>query len=106
MSFVDKPLKCSDCGADFTFTASEQEFFAEKGYTNDPKRCQLCRATRKAQSNNSSGLVRPGDRCTRQRALSVARQRNCPLSPETADLCIAESATAGLNPAPRDTSRS
>jgi CxxC-x17-CxxC domain-containing protein len=59
MSFVDKSLKCSDCGADFTFTSSEQDFFAEKGYTNDPKRCQLCRATRKAQNNNSSGYSQP-----------------------------------------------
>ncbi len=31
MSFVDKPLKCSDCGADFTFTASEQELLRREG---------------------------------------------------------------------------
>jgi len=60
MSFVDKSLKCSDCGADFTFSISEQEFFADKGYTNDPKRCQICRATRKAQGNHSSSYGRPG----------------------------------------------
>ena len=54
MSFADRPLKCSDCAADFIFTVAEQEFFASKGYTNDPKRCQLCRATRKARSSSSS----------------------------------------------------
>ncbi len=54
VSFVDRPLKCSDCGADFIFTVTEQEFFAGKGYNNDPKRCQLCRATRKARNSNSS----------------------------------------------------
>jgi CxxC-x17-CxxC domain-containing protein len=54
MSFVDKSIKCSDCGSDFTFSMSEQEFFAEKGYTNDPKRCRLCRANRMVQGNGSS----------------------------------------------------
>ena len=56
MSFVDKSLKCSDCGADFTFTATEQDFFAEKGYTNEPKRCPVCRSARKAQNGTSSGF--------------------------------------------------
>ena len=53
MSFVDKSIQCSDCGSDFTFSASEQELFAQRGYTNDPKRCQSCRAIRKAQGNGS-----------------------------------------------------
>jgi CxxC-x17-CxxC domain-containing protein len=48
MSFQDKSIQCADCGAAFTFTASEQEFFASKGYTNDPKRCSSCREARKA----------------------------------------------------------
>jgi CxxC-x17-CxxC domain-containing protein len=51
MSFVDKSIKCSDCGADFNFSTSEQEFFAEKGYANDPKRCRLCRASEMVHSN-------------------------------------------------------
>jgi CxxC-x17-CxxC domain-containing protein len=54
MSFVDKSLKCYDCGADFIFSASEQQLFAERGHTNDPKRCTLCRASRKGQSNGQS----------------------------------------------------
>ena len=49
MSFQDKSLQCSDCGATFTFSAEEQEFFASKGYTNEPKRCPSCRQARKAQ---------------------------------------------------------
>ena len=53
MSFQDKTLNCSDCGADFTFTANEQEFFANKGFTNEPKRCPECRDARKAQRGNS-----------------------------------------------------
>ncbi len=57
MSFEDKTLECSDCGASFTFSAEEQEFFASKGYTNEPKRCPACRQSRKTEryGNNSYG---------------------------------------------------
>ena len=54
MSFEDKKLTCADCGATFTFSASEQEFFQSKGYTNEPKRCLSCRQARKAERTNSS----------------------------------------------------
>jgi len=46
---TDKTLTCRDCGADFVFTASEQNFYAEKGFTNEPTRCPGCRAARKNQ---------------------------------------------------------
>ncbi|MCK9358095.1 MAG: zinc-ribbon domain-containing protein, partial [Dehalococcoidia bacterium] len=36
MSYQDKSLRCRDCGQDFTFSSSEQQFFAEKGFTNEP----------------------------------------------------------------------
>ena len=49
MSFTDKSLQCADCGASFTFSAGEQEFFATKGYTNEPKRCPACREARKSE---------------------------------------------------------
>ena len=45
--YSDKTLTCRDCGAQFTFTASEQAFFAEKGFTNEPSRCPSCRANRR-----------------------------------------------------------
>lgn len=49
MSYTDKTLTCSDCGTAFTFSASEQEFFASKGFANEPGRCPDCRAARKAE---------------------------------------------------------
>ena len=60
MSFEDKSLQCSDCGTTFTFTAEEQEFFASKGFTNEPKRCPSCRQARKTEryGNNSYGSRR------------------------------------------------
>ena len=47
--FEDKVLVCKDCGAEFVFTAGEQEFYAEKGFQNEPVRCKACRAARKTQ---------------------------------------------------------
>jgi CxxC-x17-CxxC domain-containing protein len=55
MSFQDKSLQCSDCGATFTFSAQDQEFFQSKGYTNEPKRCPACRDARKAERGTTGG---------------------------------------------------
>ncbi|MDR3601729.1 MAG: zinc-ribbon domain containing protein [Desulfosporosinus sp.] len=53
--FTDKVLTCRDCGQEFVFSASEQDFFAEKGFTNEPGRCPVCRAAKKAQDRPSGG---------------------------------------------------
>lgn len=53
MSFQDKSIQCSDCGTTFSFTAGEQEFFASKGFTNQPKRCPSCRRAKKQQDGGS-----------------------------------------------------
>ena len=45
----DKTLTCRDCNREFVFTVSEQEFFAQKGFTNEPGRCPECRSARKAE---------------------------------------------------------
>ncbi len=45
--FEDKTLTCVECGNEFIFTAGEQEFYAERQYQNEPKRCRDCRAKRK-----------------------------------------------------------
>ncbi len=55
VSFEDKTLQCSDCGQQFTFTAGEQEFYASRGFQNEPKRCPDCRRTRKAQRSGDGG---------------------------------------------------
>ncbi|MGL5767145.1 MAG: zinc-ribbon domain-containing protein [Sarcina sp.] len=46
----DKKLTCVDCGEEFVFTVGEQEFYKEKGFNNEPKRCPSCRKARKEQS--------------------------------------------------------
>ena len=63
MSFEEKELQCSDCGATFTFSTEEQEFFQSKGYTNEPKRCPACREARRSQRYSSGSY---GSRNRRQ----------------------------------------
>lgn len=45
--YQDRELTCKDCGATFTFTAGEQEFYASKGLANAPRRCPSCRRAAK-----------------------------------------------------------
>ena len=45
--YEDKTLVCKECGSEFVFTAGEQEFYAERGFQNEPQRCKACRDARK-----------------------------------------------------------
>ena len=45
--YEDKTLVCKECGQEFVFTAGEQEFYAERGFQNEPQRCKACRDARK-----------------------------------------------------------
>jgi CxxC-x17-CxxC domain-containing protein len=55
LSYADRILTCRDCGQGFTFTVGEQEFFAAKGFENEPSRCPDCRAVRKASRGEGGG---------------------------------------------------
>ncbi len=48
---ADKNLICKDCNAEFVFNESEQAFYKEKGFDNEPQRCPACRKARKQQRN-------------------------------------------------------
>lgn len=50
----DKTLVCRDCGGEFAFTEGEQQFFAERGFS-EPVRCKPCRDARKAQRTERTG---------------------------------------------------
>ncbi len=50
MIYTDRTLTCVQCGNDFTFTADDQQYHAERGY-QDPKRCPTCRAERRNRDN-------------------------------------------------------
>ena len=51
MEKQDKIIICKDCGKEFTFTVGEQNFYEQKGFTNEPVRCKECREKKKALHN-------------------------------------------------------
>ena len=55
MPYTDRNLTCVDCGAEFVFTAEDQEFHASRGFTNEPKRCPDCRRARKSARGDAPG---------------------------------------------------
>lgn len=57
MSYEDRTLTCVQCGKEFTFTKGEQEFYGQKGFTSDPKRCKECRVSRKKGTAQQGGGI-------------------------------------------------
>ena len=81
MGYVDKTLECVECGTSFTFDASEQEFYASKGFTNEPKRCPECRQARKGRySRGGDGSGRPREMHTAICA-SCGKEAQVPFEP-------------------------
>ena len=76
MMYQDRTLTCRDCNREFTFTVSEQEFHAEKGFTNDPGRCPECRAARRAQRGDT-GYSSSGGYMRREREMFPAVCAQC-----------------------------
>ncbi|MBI2865644.1 MAG: zinc-ribbon domain containing protein [Chloroflexi bacterium] len=74
MAYADKTLTCRDCGAQFQFTAREQEFYASKGFENEPSRCPDCRAAkqRRPASGNRRTARSDGDTRTMYPAVCAA----------------------------------
>ncbi len=54
MSGSDLLLMCSDCGQEFVFTAGEQQFFQERGYSS-PRRCKPCRQAKQSSGGGGGG---------------------------------------------------
>ena len=50
----DKTLVCADCNQEFSFTASEQQFYADRQFS-EPRRCPSCRAAKKAARGDGGG---------------------------------------------------
>ena len=54
MNFVDKSLTCADCGTSFIFSADDQAYHQERGFTNEPRRCPSCRNARRTDRGGGS----------------------------------------------------
>ena len=86
--YQDKTLTCRECGQEFTFTASEQAFYAEKGFQNEPGRCPACRP-----AVRTAAAAAPSARCTKSSATAAAAPRRFPSSPVAIGLSIAANAS-------------
>ncbi len=53
--FQDRVLKCVDCSAEFIFTAGEQQFYHDKDFRNEPKRCKNCKSKRASAPGGDRG---------------------------------------------------
>jgi len=58
-NYSDRNLTCADCNQEFAFTASEQQFYADRQFS-EPRRCPTCRAARKAARGDSGGSYSSG----------------------------------------------
>ena len=67
MALSDKILTCVECGSS-PLTVGEQEFFASRGYTNEPRRCPDSRGPVGASSEVSADRH---EKCIRQFAPSA-----------------------------------
>ena len=62
MTYVDKTIACVDCQDNFIHSAEDQQRYAERGFTNEPKRCAACRSKRKTTGGGGGGGGRGGSR--------------------------------------------
>ena len=73
MVFQERNLTCVECGSTFAFSVDDQQYHAERGYTNEPKRCPTCREARRTE-RRSSGMGGYGGGMTRQMYPAVCAQ--------------------------------
>ena len=82
--YMDRMLTCSDCGQQFAFTASEQQFYADRQFS-EPRRCSSCRAARKSARNEGSSYGTMQDRGPREMftatCSSCGREAQVPFRP-------------------------
>ena len=75
--FEDKTLVCKDCGKEFVWTAGEQEFYASRGFENQPQRCKPCRDARKNGGARSAGAGSQSREMRRTPAHQQSKQTPC-----------------------------
>lgn len=78
--YEDKTLVCKDCGNEFVFTAGEQEFYAEKGFENEPQRCKECRDAKKAERRAQREMFTATcDRCGKEATVPFKPREDRPV---------------------------
>ena len=60
-SFEARVLICCECNEEFVFTVAAQQYFAEKGYSDDPKRCKFCHTSHKKNQRDHHAVHQGAD---------------------------------------------
>ena len=102
--YNDKTLVCKDCGQEFTFTAREQEFYAEKGFTNEPQRCKTCRDARKTAAKEEAAPVKKEE--PKQEASASAPAAEKPARFRSSRMGTCSATNASKNPDNNEKARS
>eukprot|EP01116_Phalansterium_solitarium_P005076 TRINITY_DN16378_c0_g1_i1.p1 TRINITY_DN16378_c0_g1~~TRINITY_DN16378_c0_g1_i1.p1 ORF type:complete len:168 (-),score=30.79 TRINITY_DN16378_c0_g1_i1:274-729(-) len=76
-STSDIEINCLDCKSNFYFTPSEQQFFADKGFSQ-PMRCKPCRDARKRQRASSGFDGQRGSGFSNERSEGFTRRPRAP----------------------------
>ncbi len=80
MTYSDRILTCVDCGVEFVHSAADQEFYVQKGFSSEPKRCTSCRAYRRTSRDGGGdthsagaprGYERTDDRYPREYFVAI-----------------------------------
>jgi len=95
MEFQDRTLRCADCGSDFVWTSGEQAFFADKRFTNEPKRCKACKAKRVQRRAIDPAAGR--DRSNAGDLFGVREGDHRPVQAEPGPPCIAATASSSAS---------
>jgi CxxC-x17-CxxC domain-containing protein len=74
VTYIDRSLTCVDCGVEFVHSAADQEYYAQKGFTSEPKRCTSCRAYRRSSRDSGADEHNPGGPRGYERAEGGARE--------------------------------
>lgn len=82
--FEDKTLRCRECNQEFIFSAGEQEFYQQKGLTNEPGRCPACRAQRRiTMASARNGGERPAREMFKTVCAECGGEAEVPFIPKT-----------------------
>lgn len=95
--YQDKALTCIDCGAEFVWSAGEQEFFAQKGFDKPPTRCPEDRKKRRMEKEGrggGGGSTRPASAGPRTMypitCANCGKQGEVPFQPKSANVLCAD----------------
>ena len=95
-TFTDKTLECADCGQQFNHSAQDQQFYAERQFS-EPRRCPTCRAVRKAARGDSAAAATAAVVAA---AIPRAATASARCSPPPATAAVARPACRSGPPAP------